>query len=232
VTEQLIFDLAAPEPPSFAGYVPGSNAEAIAALRALASGEGAAAVLVLWGAPGVGKTHLLRAAVGAVEQRGRPAAFVADPGMLLAHDARWLGTRALVAVDALETATPAAQATLFTTFNALQEHGGRLVAASRDPLAALALREDLRTRLASGLVYEVAALADGDKPAALAAYARQRGMHLGNDVIAYLLLHGRRDMATLVRTLSALDRHSLATKRPITVALLRGWLQQDIGLGG
>ena len=34
-------------------------------------------------------------------------------------------------------------------------------------------------------------------------------------------------MAALVGALAALDRHSLATKRPITVPMLRGWLQND-----
>jgi DnaA family protein len=47
-------------------------------------------------------------------------------------------------------------------------------------------------------------------------------------VIAYLLAHGRRDMATLVAVLGALDRHSLAAKRAITVPMLRQWLQRDL----
>jgi DnaA family protein len=54
-------------------------------------------------------------------------------------------------------------------------------------------------------------------------------LRLSDDVIAYLLAHGRRDMPTLVATLAALDRHSLATQRAITVPLLREWLQQDLG---
>jgi DnaA family protein len=94
----------------------------------------------------------------------------------------------------------------------------------------LALRDDLRTRLGYGLVYEILALADADKAAALAGYAKSRGFRLGDDAIAYLLAHGRRDMATLVATLAAIDRHSLATRRPVTVALLREWLQRDIAL--
>jgi DnaA family protein len=92
------------------------------------------------------------------------------------------------------------------------------------------LRDDLRTRLGWGLVYEVAPLADTEKPAALAAYALQRGFRLADDVIGYLLAHGRRDMPALLSTLVALYRHSLATKRPITVPMLRDWLQREIGL--
>ncbi len=81
-----------------------------------------------------------------------------------------------------------------------------------------------------GLVYEIAPLSDAEKPAALAAYAQQRGFRLTDDVIGYLLAHGRRDMPALLATLAALDRHSLAAKRPITVPLLRDWLQREIGL--
>ncbi|HSN46304.1 MAG TPA: DnaA/Hda family protein, partial [Casimicrobiaceae bacterium] len=117
----------------------------------------------------------------------------------------------------------------FTLFNVLRSGGGHLLVASEPPPAQLPLREDLRTRLGWGTVYEVRPLTDAEKPAALVAWARQRGFGLGDEVIAYLLGHGRRDMATLLATLEALDRQSLATRRPITVALLREWLQRGAG---
>jgi chromosomal replication initiation ATPase DnaA len=37
-------------------------------------------------------------------------------------------------------------------------------------------------------------------------------------------------MPALIAALAELDRHSLATKRPITVAMLKTWLQQDFDL--
>jgi DnaA family protein len=231
VTEQLVFDLATPEPPSFRNFLPGGNAEAMAVLRKLAAGEAGETGVMLWGSPGAGKTHLLRAAVAAVEARGRPAMFVAAAAGLTAHEADVLAGHDVVAIDDIDRAEADAQGRLFTLFNSLREQGRHLVVASRSPLAALSLREDLRTRLGWGLVYEVTPLADADKPAALAAYAKGRGFSLGDDVIQYLLAHGRRDMAALVSVLEALDRYSLSTKRPITVPLLRGWFQRDIDLG-
>jgi len=133
-----------------------------------------------------------------------------------------------VAVDDVDTADTKAQGRLFTLFNRLQESGGCLVTSASAPAARLRLRDDLRTRLGSGLVYEVVPLSDLDKPEALFRYARARGFRLGEDVIRYLLAHGRRDMGTLVRVLGALDRHSLAAKRAITVPMLRQWLQRDL----
>jgi DnaA-homolog protein len=229
--EQLVFELAAPEPPSFENFLPGPNAEVVAAVARFAAGEAAETGLLLWGAPGAGKTHLLKAAVRAIGTRGLAAAFFPQAAALEAADVDALAAQALVAVDGVDVAAAAAQARIFTLYNALRANGGHLVAASRLPLAALPVREDVRTRLGWGLVYEVLPLADSDKPAALLDYARRRGFTLGDDVIRYLLAHGRRDMTALCTTLAALDRHSLSTKRAITVPLLRDWLQREMSLG-
>ena len=229
MSEQLILDLAEPVAPTFDNFVAGSNAEVIAALQGLAAGLGRDTGLLLWGAAGAGKSHLLRATVAAARAQGRAAVLIDVPGMLLATDPELAGRNALVAVDDVDVAGADAQARLFTLFNALQATGGRMVAAGGRPPGQLSLREDLRTRLGWGAVYEVRALADADKGAALVAWARQRGFGLGAEVIAYLLAHGRRDMAALIATLEALDRHSLATRRSITVPLLRDWLQREAG---
>ena len=229
--EQLVFELAVPEPPSFENFVVGPNAEVVAAVAHFAAGEAAETGLLLWGAPATGKTHLLQAAVRSVRARGLPAALVAQPADLASADIGILAAQAFVAVDAVDRLPPDGQPPLFTLYNALKAGGGRLLAASRLPLAALPIREDVRTRLGWGLVYEVVPLADAMKPLALVDYARRRGFALSDDVIRYLLAHGRRDMTTLCATLAALDRHSLSTKRPITVPLLRGWLQREMPWG-
>jgi DnaA family protein len=228
--EQLIFDLAFPEPPAFANFLPGRNAELVAALSRVAAGNAAETGLFIWGVSGAGKTHLLRAVVAATAERGAPASYFAESGALLAIDPEMLAPHSVVAVDEIDAARAEAQAKLFTLFNTLRAGGGHFVAASRGPPAGLELREDLRTRLGWGLVYELLPLADSDKAAALTVYARQRGFGLSDDVIRYLLAHGQRDMTTLLGVLAALDRHSLATKRPITIPLLRDWLQRDIRL--
>ncbi|MEP7182554.1 MAG: DnaA regulatory inactivator Hda [Betaproteobacteria bacterium] len=230
--EQLVLALAPSGPPSFANFVAGPNVEPVAVLARLAAGEMAETGILLWGASGAGKSHLLRAAVSAALAAGRSAVGIADPGALSAAAPGKLARHALVAVDAIDSASADAQGRLFTLFNALRAEGGHLLAAATAPPAALALREDLRTRLGWGLVFEIQPLADADKGTALVGWARERGFGLADDVIRYLLAHGRRDMRSLLATLAALDRHSLATKRPITVPMLRSWLQRDIGLDG
>ena len=231
VTEQLVFDLAPPEPPSFGNFLPGGNAEALAVVKALAAGEAGETGVMLWGAPGAGKTHLLRAAVAAVEARGRPAMYVATP-------ASSSGTSPTSSRDRTSS-----RSTTSTVRRPTRRRGcsrSSTACASRDVISSSrAGCRWRRCRCAKTCARDWAGawstrstpLADADKPAALAAYARGRGFALADDVIQYLLAHGRRDMAALVNALAALDRYSLSTKRPITVPLLRGWLQRDIDLG-
>jgi DnaA family protein len=219
--QQLTFELAPPETPSFANFLAADNAEAVDALQRVARGALAETAVVLWGAAGAGKSHLLEAVVGAAVAASRFARYYASPDAAPAEPPE-LG--ALVAVDALDAAGDEAQAHLFRLYNALAGTGGQLVAAARHAPAALALRADLRTRLAHGLVYEVKPLADDAKAGALAQFAAGRGFALGSDVIAWLLAHCARDMRTLVRAVIALDRASLATRRPVSVALARDTL--------
>ncbi|MDQ2916670.1 MAG: DnaA regulatory inactivator Hda [Pseudomonadota bacterium] len=228
MSEQLILDLAQPEPTTFANFVAGANREALAALSALASGALRETGILLWGAPGAGKSHLLRATTLVADEAMRPVIYCATARDVPAGDD--VARSTLLVVDAVDAADVHDQARLFTQLNRLASVGGQWLAAASAPPARLALREDLRTRLALGLVFEILPLPDADKPQALAAYARERGFRLSEDVIVYLLAHGRRDMTTLVATLGALDRHSLATQRSVTVPLLREWLQRELGL--
>lgn len=221
VAEQLVLDLSHPEPASFANFVAAGNREAVAALVALATGNTRETGVLLWGAPGAGKSHLLAACAAAAREAGRRVIACTSPQVLPEAD---ISSSALLVVDAVDGADAAGQARLFTLVNERAAGGGHWLAAASAPPARLALREDLRTRLALGLVLEIVPLADADKAKALAAYARERGFRLGDEVIDYLLAHGRRDMRSLVATLAALDRRSLATRRSITVSMLREWL--------
>lgn len=217
-----MFSLVDDEPPTFANFVAGPNGEAVAALRRAALGDALDGVL-LWGAEGTGKSHLLRAVVDEAARAGRAARYFATPADADAN-LDIAGDAPCIAVDDIDRADAAAQARLFTLFNAVRARSGTFIAASRMPAARTALRDDLRTRLGWGLTFEIRALADADKPAALAAYARGRGFELGDEPVAYLLAHGRRDIGSLIAAIHALDRLSLSTRRPITVPLLREWM--------
>ncbi|MFN7778077.1 MAG: HdaA/DnaA family protein, partial [Betaproteobacteria bacterium] len=116
---------------------------------------------------------------------------------------------------------------LFNRCNAVRARSdARCALAGAAPPAQLALREDLRTRLAWGLVYRLHPLDDAEKAAALHAHAAARGATVSDDLIPYLLTNLPRDLRTLVAVLDALDAYALARQRPLTVPLLRQWLAE------
>jgi DnaA family protein len=194
VSDQLILELAPPAPPTLDNFAVGANAAAVTALRAAA--QGAESVVYLWGEPACGKSHLLEATRRAAGDR-----------LLVLDD-----------VDALDAAD---QVRAFEAFNRARGEGRSVVAAGSAPPAQLALREDLRTRLGSGLVFQVRPLSDDEKAAALRAQAASRGIALPDEVAAYLLRHLPRSLALQLAVLDALDRYSLAHKRAITLPLVR-----------
>jgi DnaA family protein len=131
-------------------------------------------------------------------------------------------------VDHVETLSETGQIALFNLFNRLRANGGRLLVAATHPPVQLKLREDLRTRLGSGLIYRLQPLTEPEKITALAAQALSRGMRLPAGALDYLLARAPRDMRSLAALLVALDRYSLEHKRPITLPLLRAVLQNPL----
>ena len=192
---QLPLRISAPAEPRFENYLAGANVEALARVRALAGGSLHEAIVYLWGEPGSGRTHLLRAAAHA-----NPELFIADD---------------------VETLDSAAQQALFVAINAARDGQAAVLAAGTTPPAQLPLREDLRTRLAWGLVYQLKPLTDAEKALYLRAEAARRGLRLSDEVVWYLLNHLPRDLGSLHRVLEVLDRYSLASQRAVTLPLVR-----------
>jgi len=221
--KQLAFEFGAIPPPTLENFIPGRNAELLHHVRQLAFAAGGERFIYVWGAPGSGRSHLLKGAVSAARSAGIDALYLrCERGAALPGD---LASHACIAVDDVERLEEAAQIALFSAYNAVRERDGALLASGNVPPARLGLRADLVTRLGWGLVYEAQALDDEEKAQALRRRAAELGFALGDDVCGYLLARAPRDMATLLALTDALDRHSLEAKRPVTVALARELLQ-------
>lgn len=217
---QLALELATSPAPTLDNFVTGDNAEAVAALQALVRGEPGERFIYLWGAPGSGRSHLLRAVLRQLEQAGRRVRFYADGVAIQADPAV-----EVVGVDDVQRLDGQEQINLFNIFNELKDSSGILLVTGDRPPARLALRADLLTRLAWGLVYEVHALSEEDRRAAVLEYAAARGFKLPAEVAEYLLARVPRDLGSLRALVDTLDRVSLEQKRAVTVPLAREVLQ-------
>ncbi len=200
--KQLLLDIKPAAPPSLQNFMAGRNAEALASLTAALNQNSSSHFIYLWGEAGSGKSHLLSACA--------------------AHN--------VAVVDDVHLLDAEAQIALFNRYNQLKENHGALITAGLHAPTQMGLRDDLATRLAWGLVYQLHALNDAEKSLALQNHALERGMRLPSEVVDYCLRYLRRDLSTLMATLDALDEWSLTTKKPITVPLLRQLLQLNLAL--
>lgn len=213
--KQLLLDIKPAAPPTLLNFIEGQNAEALASLNAALNQQAQSNFIYLWGETGSGKSHLLQAckALNLFDKNS------ADEN---------LANHNFVIMDDVHLLDNDAQIALFNTYNQLKEAGGTLITAGLHAPTQMHLRDDLATRLAWGLVYQLQALNDAEKALALQNHAAERGIRLPSEVVEYCLRYLRRDLSTLMATLDALDEWSLTTKKPVTVPMLRQLLQLNL----
>ncbi len=229
MSQQLVFDLLASYPVRLTNFVAGSNTEALAQIHLIAAGQSSTAITYLWGAAGSGKSHLAKATHSAAQANGLQS-FFHDNVSLAGLDSSQVfnGSNVLHIIDDAQKLDHAAGLGLFSLVNwsRLSPSIALLVTGDAAP-ASLDLKPELRSRLAWGLVYELAPLGDDDKALALRTLANERGIKLSTDLVPYMLTHTSRDMRALIGLFDTLDRYALARNRAITLPLLREYLQLE-----
>lgn len=226
---QLALNIGLAPEPTLDGFVPGDNAAVLQHLRLWAGGSDRSPVpIYLWGPAGAGKTHLLRAVRGALQAQGGAVGWLdARTPADAVFDESWDA----VLMDDVHLLDAGLQHLAFNWFvNAVAPASGRpraVLAAGRLPPADLPLREDLRTRLGWGHVFELHSLSEPAVRAALQQAARARGLSLADEVVDYVLARFARDLSSLTRLLDRLDRYALQTRRAITIPLVKSMLQEE-----
>lgn len=226
MVKQLALALSSPPVQAFENFVVGRNAELMALLHAFALRSSGERFIYLWGGSGCGRSHLLAAVARAARTVSSSVVVLRAPVSAASIEA--IDEHATVILDDVERLDTQGQIALFGLYNRIRDAGGgALLASGATAPAGLAVRADLSTRLGWGLVYEVQALDDAEKMAAMRAHAAARGFDLGPEVGDYVLRHARRDLSSLLALVERLDRYSLEERRPITVPLVRDVLQQS-----
>jgi len=228
---QLPLGLRLPDTARFDNFIPGPNAEALAAVRHCATAPGAA-MLYLAGPAGSGRTHLLQAACRAAHSVGLQAAYVplAERAALSPVLLEGLEGCALLALDDVDAVAGDAawEAALFHLYNRLHEAGGRLLAAALAPPGQTDLQlPDLRSRLAWGALYALQLPDDATRLQILTQRARDRGLDLSADVGRFLLHRCPRDLPALLALLDRLDRAALTAQRRLTIPFVREVLGRE-----
>ena len=151
-----------------------------------------------------------------------------DPGVhdRPEFDERW----SAVLLDDVHLYSTEQQAVAFNWFvNAISPGSGAqrwVLAAGSLPPADLPLRDDLRSRLGWGHVFQLHALDEAARRAVLRQEADARGIFLGDEVMDYMLSRFSRDLGSLMQLLNQLDAYALQAQRAITIPLLKAMLEE------
>ncbi len=210
--EQLALPLVEPEAPTLENFVPTGNEEVVAALKKCRAGEGPQ-FICLWGPPGSGRSHLLRA-LTPCQTRRVPVFDEAVP---------------LYTADNVDKLDEEDLENLFILMNEVRSHPGThlVSAASKPPQQMTDVRPDVTSRLSWGLVFEMHRLPAKEAICEFVRRCTGRGIDLKPEVIHWIETYCPRDMTNLVRLLNAVDTYALQQKRRVTVALLQQRLFAD-----
>ena len=227
--KQIALDIGFASPASFANFFAGPNDVALKHLELWAGNSLRSPVpTYLWGEPGSGKTHLLKAVVETLREQGARVGWLdASTHEPPEFNEAWAG----VILDDCHLYTAVQQYAAFNWFvNALSSADGHprwVLAAGNLPPADLALRDDLRSRLGWGHVFELHALTEPERRAVLRKEADARGVFLSDDAMDFMLTRFSRDLSSLMRLLDKLDGYALQTQRAITIPLIKAMLESE-----
>jgi DnaA family protein len=223
--KQIALDIGLAGPPSLSNFFAGPNDAALKHVQLWAGSPTRSPVpTYLWGAGGSGKTHLLKAVFETLREQGASAGWL-DASVLEPppFDERW----AVVLMDDTHLYTAVQQHAAFNWFVNAQALQRGVLAAGALPPADLKLREDLRTRLGWGHVFQLHVLSEPERRAVLRQAADERGVFLSDDVMDYMLTRFSRDLASLMELLRQLDGYALQTQRAITIPLIKAMLEDE-----
>ena len=223
--KQIALDIGLARGPTLASFCAGPNLAALAHLRLWSGSPTRSPVpTYLWGASASGKTHLLMAVREALRAQGASVGWM-DAGVPEPpeFDENW----AAVLLDEVHLYTAVQQQAAFNWFVNAQSLLRGVLAAGQLPPADLPLREDLRTRLGWGHVFQLQVLTEPERRSVLRQEADARGVFLGDEVMDFMLSRFSRDLASLMLLLDQLDGYALQTQRAITIPLIRSMLENE-----
>lgn len=225
--KQIALDIGLTTGPTLKSFFSGPNEAAFNHLQLWAARKPSAPArspvpTYLWGNTGSGKTHLLKAMREALREQGATVGWLdASLQEPPEFDEDW----ACVMMDEVQLYSPVQQHAAFNWFVNAQTHQLQVLAAGDLPPADLKLREDLRTRLGWGHVFQLHALSDPERRAVLRQAADARGIFLGDEVMDYILTRFSRDLGSLMELLNQVDGYALQTKRGITIPLIKSMME-------
>jgi DnaA family protein len=224
--KQLPLNIRLRDTATFDNFYVAKNALILTYLDALLAKTDGYSRVYLVGNPGVGRSHLLQAACHQANILGYTSTYLPlnESANLSPAILEGLDTMGLVCIDDVQAIAGQAEweEALFHFYNRSEAAQNRFVMTGNKVPDKLGLKlPDLVSRLNACVRFQIQALNDDEKRAALQQRAKARGLIISNEVGDFLLHRYSRDMATLFTLLDQLDQASLVAQRKLTIPFIK-----------
>lgn len=211
----------------FDNFYAGKNAQLVNKLNQLNNSKDE--FLFIWGAEGVGKTHLAHACSQLISDTGKTVAYLPlDEPFMAAEFLDNIESVDFVCLDGFDVISkhPQWEQAVFNLYNQLKLFDRQLVIFSGSSPNQLKINlGDLKSRLGAMEVYKLSGITDLNKSEYLVNYAQSRGLEISSEVANFILSRTNRELGAIQYTIKRLDQQALTHKRKITIPFVKEILE-------
>jgi DnaA family protein len=183
------------------------------------------AEIYVYGAPGLGKTHLLQGAVLRALSDQQSAMYINCYDSLPGHVLESIEQLNWISIDNIDAINDNQQDLFFDLYNRAKQARVTMLISGTDLPSELGVMKDLKTRLGLATVFQLEELDDKLTMLILNNQMIDRNLSIDSKVYEYLFKYYSRDVKVLLTAMDDLDKASLQAKQSITIPFVRKTLR-------
>ena len=179
------------------------------------------AEIYVYGASGLGKTHLLQGATLRSLSDQQSAMYIDCHNSLPAHVLESIEQLKWISIDNIDAINANQQDLFFDLYNRAKQARVTMLISGTDLPSELGVMKDLKTRLGLATVFQLEELDDKLTMLVLNNQMIDRNLSIDSKVYEYLFKYYSRDVKVLLTAMDDLDKASLQAKQSITIPFVR-----------
>ena len=179
------------------------------------------AEIYIYGAQGLGKTHLLQGAALRALSGQKTAMYIDCYDSLPGHVLESIEQLSWISIDNINAINDNQQDLFFDLYNRAKQAKVSMLISGPDLPSKLDVMKDLKTRLGLATIFQLEELDDKLTMSVLNNQMSDRNLSIDSKVYEYLFKHYSRDVKVLLTAIDNLDKASLQVKQSITIPFVK-----------
>ena len=179
------------------------------------------AEIYVYGASGLGKTHLLQGAALRSLSDQQSAMYIDCHNSLPGHVLESIEQLNWISIDNIDAINANQQDLFFDLYNRAKQATVSMLISGTDLPSELGVMKDLKTRLGLATIFQLQPLNDKLTMLVLNNQMIDRNLSIDSKVYEYLFKYYSRDVKVLLTAIDDLDKASLQAKQSITIPFVR-----------